>query len=160
QYAWALELVNYVYRVDPQDANARKLKAELLRRSAQASTSMLTRSIMLSQALALEGKIDLPTLVAPEAAEIAADPVKFVRVYRIRVDPVKAKDIDSVVQFNFTDGKKQSVAMHIRHGVVEYIEKPDAYYRSADIILELTSAAWAKLYRNEATVGNLIKAGQ
>jgi len=160
QYAWALELVNYVYRVDPQDAAARKLKAELLRRSAQASTSMLTRSIMLSQALALEEKIRLPRLIAPEASEIAADPAKFVRMYRVRIDPVKAKDVDSVVQFIFTDGRKQSVAMHIRHGVVEYIENPGAYYRPADSIIELSGDAWAKLYRNEASVADLTKAGR
>ena len=160
QYAWALELANYVYRVDPHDAAARKLKAELLRRSAQASTSMLARSIMLSQALALEEKIRLPRLVAPEASEIAADPAKFVRMYRVRIDPMKAKNVDSVVQFSFTDGKKQSVAMHIRHGVVEYIENPGGYYRRADLILELSGDAWAKLYRNEATLSDLVKAGR
>jgi len=160
QYAWALELANYVYRVDPQDAAARKLKAELLRRSAQSSTSMLARSIMLSQALALEEKIRLPRLIAPEASEIAADPAKFVRMYRVRIDPIKAKDVDSVVQFSFTDGRKQSVAMHIRHGVVEYIENPSGYYRRADLILELSGETWAKLYRNEATVIDLIKGGR
>ncbi|HTO45325.1 MAG TPA: alkyl sulfatase dimerization domain-containing protein [Burkholderiales bacterium] len=158
QYAWALELVNYVYRIDPQDAAARKLKAELLRRSAQASTSMLARSIMLSQALALEEKIRLPRLIAPEASEIAADPAKFVRMYRVRIDPIKAKDADSVVQFTFTDGRKQSVAMHIRHGVVEYVENPAGYYRPADLIIELSGDAWAKLYRNEATLSDLVKA--
>src|SRR5262249_5756577 len=76
------------------------------------------------------------------------------------IDPMKAKDVDSVIRFDFTDGKKQSVAMHIRHGVVEYIDNPVRYYKPAGLILELNGEAWAKLYRNEASVADLVKAGR
>src|SRR5262245_6577505 len=44
ELAWALELLNHQFRLTPQDAEVRQLKADLLRRSAQVGTSSITRA--------------------------------------------------------------------------------------------------------------------
>jgi alkyl sulfatase BDS1-like metallo-beta-lactamase superfamily hydrolase len=160
EYAWALELVGYLWRIDPADADTRQLKADLLRAAAQRTTSMIARPLSLTQALALESKVTVPRLVAPTVDQIkAADPGEFVNRHRIRIDPVKAKDADAMIRFEFTDANGKAVALHVRRGVVEYVENPDPYYRRPDFTLALTRETWAKLYLNQATVVQLAGAG-
>lgn len=63
EYAWAAQLVNYLYRLDPLDKEVRKIKAQALRQMAYVSTGGNDRANLMSQALALEGKVTLPRLV-------------------------------------------------------------------------------------------------
>lgn len=160
-YAWALELVGYLWRTDPQDAATRQLKADLLRASAQRTTSMIARSFSLTEALALEGKANVPLLVPPSVEQIkASDPGEFVNRYRVRIDPARAEATDAMIQFEFTDANNKAVALHARHGVVEFVPEPARYYRNADFTLALNREAWAKLYLNQATVSQLAATGE
>jgi len=161
EYAWALELVGYLWRLDPNDAELRGLKADLLRTAAQHTTSMIARPISLSAALALEGKVKVPRLVPPTLAQIKSSPPgEFVSRHRIRIDPVKAKDTDAMIRFEFTDAGNQAVGLHIRRGAVEYADNADRYWRKPDFTLSLTREAWAKLHLNQATVAQLAGAGE
>jgi alkyl sulfatase BDS1-like metallo-beta-lactamase superfamily hydrolase len=161
EYAWALELVGYLSRLDPNDADLRRLKADLLRTAAQHTTSMLARSFSLSAVLALEGKAKVPRLVPPNLAQIkSSEPGDFVNRHRVRIDPVKAKDIDAMIRFEFTDAGNKAVAMHVRRGVVEYADNADRYYRKPDFTLSLNREAWTKLYLNQATVAQLAGSGE
>jgi alkyl sulfatase BDS1-like metallo-beta-lactamase superfamily hydrolase len=156
EYAWALELVGYLWRVDSNDAELRQLKADLLRTAAQLTTSMIARTFSLNEALALEGKVTLPKLMPPTIEQITSfEPGEFVNRHRVRIDPIKAKDTDAMIRFKFTDAKNKAVALHIRRGVVEYIENPRRYYRKPDFTLTLTREVWAKLYLNQSTVKQL-----
>jgi alkyl sulfatase BDS1-like metallo-beta-lactamase superfamily hydrolase len=161
EYAWALELVGYLWRVDPTDGELPQLRAELLRNAAQRTTSMIARTFSLTEALALEGKARVPRLVPPTAEQFtSSEPGEFVNRYRIRIDPVKAEQTDTMIRFEFSDAQNKPVALHVRRGVVEYVENPDQYYRQADFTLVLTRAVWAKLYLNQATVGQLAGTGE
>ncbi|MGF6778666.1 alkyl sulfatase dimerization domain-containing protein [Paraburkholderia sp. GAS334] len=146
ELAWALELLNYLFRLTPTDTVIRQLKADLLRESAYACTTSITRGFMLSQALALEGKVKLPRVVPPTPQQVGADPVTFVNQLRVRVDPVKAQDTDGVMRFDFSDGARKSVALHLRRGVVEFVEQPAHHYRQADFVLQLDGQAFAALF--------------
>jgi len=157
EYAWAAHLVNYLYRLDPQDADARKLKAEALRQMAYVSTGANNRAHLMSQALALEGKLTLPRVVPPAAATIAAFPSVFVDFFRVRIDPVKSGDTDRVLRFDFAAGT--SAGLHVRRAVAEFIEEPDSYPRDPDIVMKLSGAAWAKVYLSASAVEELIKGG-
>jgi hypothetical protein len=87
---------------------------------------MIARTLSLTEALALEGKVTVPRLVPPTVEQIkAADPGEFVNRHRVRIDPVKAKDTVAMVRFEFTDAKNEAVALHVRRGVVEYVENPE-----------------------------------
>jgi alkyl sulfatase BDS1-like metallo-beta-lactamase superfamily hydrolase len=156
EYAWALELVGYLWRVDSSDTDLHQFKANLLRACAQRTTSMIAHPVSLTQALALEGKVKVPRVVPPTVDQIkSAEPGEFVNRYRIRIDPIKAKDTDAMIRFEFIDADNKDVALHVRRGVVEYVDNPDKYYRKPDFTLVLTREVWTKLYLNQATVAQL-----
>jgi len=157
EYSWAAQLVNYLYRLDPEDEEVRGLKAEALRQMAYVSTGANDRAHLMSQALALEGKVTLPRVVPPSAETIAAFPAVFVDYFRVRIDPEKSGDTDTVLRFDFADGS--SAGLHVRRAVAEFIEEPDNYLRKADLALKLSAGAWAKIYLSEATVVDLIQSG-
>jgi alkyl sulfatase BDS1-like metallo-beta-lactamase superfamily hydrolase len=156
ELAWALELLNYLFRLTPADTEIRQLKAALLRASAYACTTSLTRGFMLSQALALEGKVALPRIVPPTAQQVSADPATFVNQWRVRIDPGRAQDTDAVLRFDFSDGARRSVALHVRRGVVEFVEQPAHHYRQADYVLALDAQSFAALYLGLETLDELI----
>jgi alkyl sulfatase BDS1-like metallo-beta-lactamase superfamily hydrolase len=157
EYAWAAHLVNYLYRLDPQDAEARKLKAEALRQMAYVSTGNNDRAHLMSQALALEGKVTIARLIPPAPAQISASPVTFVDYFRVRIDPLKSDDTDSFVRFDFSNGT--SSGLHIRRAIAEFVSLPDAYHRKPDVIVLMSGKTWAKLYLSQATPEDLIKSG-
>lgn len=157
EYSWAAQLVNYLYRLDPQDEEVRALKAEALRQMAYVSTGANNRAHLISQALALEGKVTLPRIVPPAPETIAAFPTTFVDYFRVRIDPVKSGQTDQVLRFDFPEGK--SAGLHVRRAVAEFIEDPAGYPREADIVLELSPETWAKVYLSAAPVDELIKSG-
>lgn len=160
EFAWALEVLGYLWRVAPHDAEVRQFKADLLRSVAQRTTSMIARALSLTAALALEGAVAVPRLSPPTVEQItAAEPGEFVNRHRIRIDPVAARDTDAMIQLAFTDAENAAVALHVRRGVVEFVANPARYYRQPDFTLTLTRGVWAQLYLNQATVAQLAASG-
>jgi len=158
EYAWAAQLVNYLYRLDPTDADVRERKAEALRQMAYVSTGANDRAHLMSQALALEGKVTLPRVVPPAAETIAALPTTFVDYFRVRIDPMKSGETDRVLRFDFADGTR--AGLHVRRAVAEFIADPAAYPREPDIVLKLSAEAWAKVYLSAAPLDALIGGGE
>jgi alkyl sulfatase BDS1-like metallo-beta-lactamase superfamily hydrolase len=156
EYAWAAQLVNYIYKLDPQDKDARLFKAKVLRRLAYLSTGANARSHLLTTALALEDKIVVPRLIPPQPQAIAAAPEVTVDYFRVRLDPAKSGDTDKVICFDF-QGDHRTVGLHIRRAVAEFLDDPDEHYKPADVILSLSSQTWVKLYLSQATVKELVK---
>ncbi len=157
EYAWAAQLVNYLYRIDPQDKEVRAIKANTLRQMAYVSTGNNDRAHMMSQALALEGKVTIPRLIPPPPAQISASPTTFVDYFRVRIDPLKSDETDSFVRFDFTDGI--SAGLHIRRAIAEFVAAPDAYHRKPDVIVSMSGETWARLYLSQATPEELIENG-
>jgi len=158
EYAWAAQLVNYLYRLDPQDKEVRKLKADALRQMAYVSTGSADRSHLMSQALALEGKVKIPRLIPPAPETISASPTAFVDFFRVRIDPSKSGETDSFVRFDFADGT--SAGLHIRRAVAEFIAEPDKYHRKPDVTLSMSGETWVKVYLSQGTPEELIKGGK
>jgi alkyl sulfatase BDS1-like metallo-beta-lactamase superfamily hydrolase len=158
EYAWAAQLVNYLYRLDPQDKEARKIKAEALRQMAYVSTGANDRAHLMSQALALEDKVKVPRLIPPAPEAIIAAPTTFVDHFRVRIDPEKSGNTDKVLRFDFAKG--ESAGLHIRRAVAEFIPSPNKYHRKPDITLAMSEETWVKLYVSQATPEDLIKSGE
>jgi alkyl sulfatase BDS1-like metallo-beta-lactamase superfamily hydrolase len=157
EYAWAAQLVNYLYRLDARDKEVRKLKAKALRQMAYVSTGGNDRSHLMSQALALEGKVTLARLMPPAPEAIIASPTSFVDYFRVRIDPLKSGETDKFVRFSFSDGT--SAGLHIRRAVAEFVADPDKHVRKPDITLTLSGETWASLYLSQKTPEELIKSG-
>jgi alkyl sulfatase BDS1-like metallo-beta-lactamase superfamily hydrolase len=160
EFAWGAQLIQYVYLLNPEDKEVRQLKADLLRQMAYRSTGSIARAFLMSEALALEGKVAIPRLIPPSPEIIAQSPDTFVDYFRVRIDPKKAQDTDKVLQFEFTDKGNQAVALHVRRGVVEFIPVPADYLREADYELKLDSESWAALYLNSTDLGKTIAEGK
>jgi alkyl sulfatase BDS1-like metallo-beta-lactamase superfamily hydrolase len=154
---WAGQLVNHLYRLDPQDSEVRQLKADVLRQMAYVSTGGNERAHMMSQALALEGKVTLARIIPPALESISASPNSFVDYFRVRIDPLKSGETDSFIRFDFSDGS--SSGLHIRRAVAEYVEEPDKHLRKPDIKLKMSAESWAKLYLSQATPEEMIENG-
>ena len=155
EYAWSAQLVNYLYKLNPQDHEVRVFKAKVLRQLAYLSTGANARSHLLTTALALEGKVVVPRLIPPQPQAIAAAPEVTVDYFRVRLDPKKSGDTDKVIHFDFT-GNHKTVGLHIRRAVAEYLNDPDEHYKLADVVLSLSGEAWVKLYLSQATVQELV----
>jgi len=158
EYAWAAQLVNYLYRIDPQDKEVRAIKADALRQMAYVSTGGNDRAHLMSQALALEGKVIIPRLIPPPPEQISASPTTFVDYFRVRIDPLKSDETDSFVRFDFADGT--SAGLHIRRAIAEFVAMPDTYLREPDVILSMSGETWARLYLSQATPEELIESGE
>ena len=156
EYAWAAQVIQYAYRLDPMDKEVRQLKADILRKLGQLTTGSIARAFLLSEALALEGKVTIPRLVPPAPEVIAGSPTTFVDYFRVRIDPKKSQDTDKVLEFVFTDLGNRAVGLHVRRGIAEYIPVPADYYREADFVLKLDSETWAKLYLSTIDLGKAI----
>jgi alkyl sulfatase BDS1-like metallo-beta-lactamase superfamily hydrolase len=158
EYAWAAQVVNYLYRLDPQDEEVRNVKAEALRQMAYVSTGANDRAHLMSQALALEGKVTIPRLIPPPPEAIAASPTTFLDYFRVRIDPEKSGETDKVLRFDFADGS--SAGLHVRRAVAEFVASPDDHYREPDVSLAMSGDTWAKLYVSQATPAELIANGE
>jgi len=157
EFAWAAELVQNVYLLDPMNEEVRQLKADILRQLGYRTTGSISRGFLLTEALALEGKLVSPLTVMPSQKIIESSPQTFVDFYRIKIDVEKSKDADKVIQFIFTDKDKKPVALHVRKGVVEYIPIPSEYLRKPDYMIEMDSKTWASIYLGETDISKELK---
>jgi len=158
EYAWAAKLANQVYLIDTQDKEARQLKADALRQMAYVSTGANDRAHLMSQALSLEGKVQIARLIPPPPESVIATPVKFVDYFRVRIDPVKSDQTDKFIRFEFADGSK--AGLHVRRAVAEFVPDPDRYQRKPDVTLAMSGQTWVKLYLSTAMPEDLIKKGE
>jgi len=156
EYAWAAQLIDYVFRIDPNNPAVRRLKADALRKLGQLAFGSIGRAFLLSEARALEGKEIIPKLIPPPPAVIAASPATFVDYHRVRIDPRKAENVDKVITFTFGD---KTVGLHVRRGVAEFLPEPAKYARQPDLALIMDGSTWARLYLNQSDLGAEIKAG-
>jgi len=160
EYAWGAQVIQYAYLLEPTDKEVRQLKADLLRQMGHRTTGSIARAFLLTEALALEGKVSYPKLLPPSQEVIAASPDTFVNFFRVRIDPRKSEDTDKVVEFVFTDKGNLGVALHVRGGIAEYVPVPADHYRQSDFVLKLDSETWAGLYLSAVSLNDAIASGK
>ena len=160
EFAWGTQLVQYVYLQDPMDKEVRQLKADLLRAMGYRAIGSIPRAFLLSEARALEGKVEIPRLIPPQPKLIAARPGTFVDYFRVRIDPKKSENTDLVMEFVFTDKGNQAVSLHVRRGIAEFIPVPSEYYRQSDAVLQLDSDTWSELYLSTIDLKGAIDSGK
>jgi len=156
EYAWAAQLVNYAYLLNPDDKELCRIKADALRKLGQLASGSIGRSFLLSEARALEGKEKIPIRVLPEPGIIGSAPATFVNYHRVRIDPRLAENVDKVVTFTFGD---QTVGLHVRRGVAEFLAEPGKYLRKPDLALAMDGQTWARLYLNQSEISDEIRSG-
>ncbi len=88
EYAWSAELAGYLVKAAPDDPEARQLLADALRQMGYNTEASIPRSWYLTKALALEGKLQIPTVMftGPDSV-LESPPDTYVNQYRVRLDP-------------------------------------------------------------------------
>lgn len=123
EYQWASELATYILKVDPQNTEAKLLKAHALRVVGQRFTAMDGRTWYLTTALDLEGKITVdPNAVAVTSPEqLASLPIdNLLEILSTKLDPVKSNGVNKTLGLNitgcgqrlYTPRKKQCARCH------------------------------------------------
>jgi alkyl sulfatase BDS1-like metallo-beta-lactamase superfamily hydrolase len=157
EYAWAAQLVGYLYRLDPSDPTVRLLKADILQQMGRITPAHTIRSWYISQARALRGEVVIPRLYFPDASILAlANPTDSLNEYRIRVDPKRSGDLDLVVTIAITDRAARH-AWHLRRGVVEFITDPVTYSRGTDLEIATDFDNWLQFFSFKRSLADFLE---
>jgi len=132
---WSAELLRMLVRTDPSDEAARKALSRVLRTIAYDSNTSNLRHYLLTEALVMDGTLDLeqlpinlanPAFLAPNP-----DSVLF-RAQGTRLDPVSSAEVELTAAIRFLDTGDEHTLI-IRRGVIEHregrVEKPDVTIR-------------------------------
>jgi len=141
RYAWAAELASALLRLDPDLDEARRLKAQALRVLGHRSVSPNGRNFYLTQALELEGKVEIvvtkPTSAMLELAQ--AMPIEnFIAAMPANLNPERSADADTVAGFRFPDAG-EAFTIHVRRGVASYRK---GFPESPDVVITADAGAW------------------
>ena len=158
EFAWAARLANHLYRLDPNDVEARALKAKSLREMGRRALGSIARSFFLSQARALEGRVEIPTVIVPGAAELSQGNIAdVVNNFRVFIDPERSASVDTMLLLEFIDADDDPVlALIVRRGVCEFVPDVAESTREPDLSCSLTRLAWAKLFTGEVSARELV----
>ena len=146
ELAWAAQLVGYLYRLDPMNAKARKLKADVLQQMGRVTPAHTIRSWYVAQARALRGEATIPRLTFANTRVLAlAPPAESMEQYRVRIDPEAAGDMDMIVALQITDRGSRH-AWHLRRGVVEFNADVEKCRRAPEAEIETDFDNWLRFF--------------
>ncbi|GAB3373049.1 MBL fold metallo-hydrolase [Spongiibacter taiwanensis] len=149
KYNLAAKLMSSVVMVEPALLQAKQLKAAALRKMAQATpTGIQTRNFLLTEALALEGKIDKRKPPAgggmpPPGLDmiLSAPPGTHIRLLENAINPAPIVGIHAVIKFSYTD-LNLNFGFALRHGAGEFMEEAPS---EPDLHISLTRPVWAEI---------------
>ncbi len=160
EYAWAAQLTGYLTRIDPRDAAARALKADVLQQMGHLTPAHTIRSWYVAQARALRGEVTIPRLTFANTRVLAlAPPADTMDQYRVRVDPDRAGDLDRIVSLSITD-RDVTHAWHLRRGVVEFIADVTRCRRTPDIRVATDNENWLRFFSCKRGLGEFLEAAK
>ncbi|MBK9706104.1 MAG: MBL fold metallo-hydrolase [Acidobacteria bacterium] len=162
EHQWAAELLTYVIRVNKDDPEARKLKADSLRQLAYKTENTNWRNWYITSARELDGSLSkqaaLMTMGSLGAPEIIRQLplIKFFESLTVRLDPVKSADAHLIAAFRITDAN-QGYAVEVRRGVAQVHERiPE----KADLTLNLNLATMQRIIARQTTFAAALQAGE
>lgn len=155
--SWAAQLVTYLLRCDPENADYRQFKADALRHMGQRQRSSITRNYYLTQARELEGKAD--TFKVPHRSVgkvLESDPGTYVELLRYEVDPTRAagKRGRMLIQF---DDLSRGYMIELANTVARITPAPAA--QDAPTLL-MAFADWAEVIGGDGCLHDLLAAGR
>ena len=120
EYQWALELTDMILAIDPEDKDAKNLKADASDKLALMQTASNDYYFYKTVAGELRNEIDVQdTSNTITSAQLQATPLKAIfRSLPVNLNPEKSGDINKVYEFRFSD-TDEIYSIHIRKGVAE-----------------------------------------
>jgi alkyl sulfatase BDS1-like metallo-beta-lactamase superfamily hydrolase len=163
KYNLAVKLYSIVIDGEPDNKMAKQGMADALRQMAYTTRAGIqTRSYLLTNALHLEGKLDMnkpPAFLffgsASSAEIMASEAGSSVKALETQLDANEVADVEENIVVTFTDLNK-SWTIHVRRGIVEVTEGSEP---KAIATLELPREEWARLAIGEETLKKSVSAG-
>jgi len=159
---WAVELSTHLIRVDPDDSDARRLKARAFRRLAYASMNTNWRSWYLVAAHELEGTLDTAALQRRSQARfsspdlIAALPARaWVEGHATRLRSERTLDVHLTAGFRFPD-INEAYGLEIRRGIAQFHESLPA---RCDLTLTLDKRVLDRVLLGEIKLAEAVSSG-
>jgi alkyl sulfatase BDS1-like metallo-beta-lactamase superfamily hydrolase len=159
---WAAELLTHLIRVNANDDEARKLKAEALRQLAYQTDNTNWRNWYITAARELDGTLNqqmaavtMNSLGSPEILR-ALPLVKFFEAMTVRLDPAKSADAHLTVAFDITD-TRQTYAVEVRRGVAQIHETLPA---KTDATLHLPLSVMQRIIARQTSFASALQAGE
>ncbi len=123
EYTWAAEILTNVIRIDHDDMEARRLKAEAYRKFAYTLVNVNWRNWSLTAAAELDGEADLTGGFSFTSSDvIQAFPSNvLLEMLTTRIDPEKSIDVNLTMGIRFADVNER-FGLEIRRGVVQFHE--------------------------------------
>jgi alkyl sulfatase BDS1-like metallo-beta-lactamase superfamily hydrolase len=123
EYTWAAEILTNVIRIDHDDMEARRLKAEAYRQFAYTLVNVNWRNWSLTAAAELDGEADLTKGFSFTSSDvIQAFPSNvLLEMLTTRIDPEKSIDVNLTMGIRFADVNER-FGLEIRRGVVQFHE--------------------------------------
>ena len=144
KYEWAAELATHLLRVEPSSTEARQIKADALRALGRQQVNSNARNYYLTQALELEGEVEIEDQTKPENALsfVSTVPIgRFVAAMPANLLYDKSADQEMVVGFRFPD-VDEAYGIEIRRGVAEFKE---GFPQNPDLTITADSNVWREL---------------
>lgn len=144
RYEWAAELASHLIRLDPNSTAAKQIKADALRALGRRHINANARNYYLTQALELEGKVEIHDDTKPENALsfVGTVPIgKFVAAMPANLIYERAADQQILAGFRFPD-VDEGYGIQIRRGVAEFI---DHFPENPDVTITTDSTVWREL---------------
>ena len=164
-WSWALKLTSLVLEIAPDDADARKIRADASRSMGQRTASANARGFYITEALAMENKLklgDQPVslesarvlLGTPDVGQLMDSPLEDSLQYlRYLVDPRKAEDMQLKFSVAF-DNEQNLHQVELRNGVI--IIMPTVQ-KALDHI-DVTRQEWSEFIAGQRSFANRNKA--
>jgi len=159
EYEWALELATYVMHADPDNEEAKLLKAYASRVLGHRASTATSRNMYLTTAHVLEGKITLDESVFSmnDPNQIKVTSMKdLLKSLPTHLDPAKADGVNRVISLDFTDLDEQ-YTIHIRNSIAVIKDQPPDTF---DVHLSMTSDTMKNVIIGEQTIKQLADNGE
>ncbi|MCH8073784.1 MAG: MBL fold metallo-hydrolase [Proteobacteria bacterium] len=158
EYAWSAELAGYLLKAAPDDAQARQLLADALRQMGYNTEASIPRSWYLTKALALEGKLHIPTVMftGPDSV-LKSAPDTYVNQYRVRLDPKVSYGKEQLLAITLAGTGSPTMGLHVRSGVAEFVPDVTKHFRKPDISIHMSMEAWAGYFVGDISLIELLE---
>ena len=156
EYTWALELATYVMYADPDNEEAKLLKAFTSRILGQLAHTATSRNMYLTTAYVLEGKITIdPSLVAiNDPSQVKITPIsQILSLLPAKLDPQKAEGIDRIVGLYFTD-VDEGYTLHIRNSIAAF---KDVLPENPDVLMTTDTDTFKKAIIGEQSISDSLE---
>jgi alkyl sulfatase BDS1-like metallo-beta-lactamase superfamily hydrolase len=144
KHEWAAELATNLMRLDPSSTDAKQIKADALRSLGRRQVNANARNYYLTQALELEGEIEIKDQMKPANAVsfVSTVPIgRFVAAMPANLLYEKSAHKEMRVGFRFPD-VDEGYGIEIRRGVAEFKE---GFPETPDLIITADSTVWREL---------------